>query len=422
MPRRLREEEVVTVQVLAEKGQNHCEIARVMGVTEGAVRYHLRRAAAGARDRRGEKVFKVERLGEVIAAWFAAASERARPVNVRELHEHLVMEYGYEGSYPSVLRFVRARYPRPKIRTYRRVETPPGAQSQTDWGEYPGVDIAGERSALHAFVMVLSHSRKPAVVWSRREDELSWLRCHNESFRRLAGVAAVNRIDNVKTAVMQGAGAWGVIHPTYRAYSRAVGFHIDACQPSQAQAKGKVEAKVRLSRARLDPCRRRWDSLEELQAWTDERIERWARQALCPTTGETVQTSWERELPRLAPLPILPEPFDVVVTRPVHQDCTVRFENRAYTVPFRWVGQCVEVRGCAGRVQIWADGRIVREYPRQSIERLLVDPSCYEGASTQRVLAPVPLGAMGRKLQEILELPVERRPLDLYAALVEVAR
>ncbi len=36
------------------------------------------------------------------------------------------------------VRFVRARYPRPKIRTYRRVETPPGAQSQTDWGEYPG--------------------------------------------------------------------------------------------------------------------------------------------------------------------------------------------------------------------------------------------------------------------------------------------
>ena len=85
-------------------------------------------------------------------------------------------------------------------------------------------------------------------------------------------------------------------------------------------------------------------------------------------------------------------------------------------------GQCVEVRGCAGRVQIWADGRIVREYQRQTAERLLVDPTCYEGSSTDRVLAPVPLGAMGRKLQEILELPVERRPLDLYSALVEVAR
>lgn len=41
------------MQVLAEKGQNHCEIARVMGVTEGTVRYHLRRA--GAVDRRKQR-------------------------------------------------------------------------------------------------------------------------------------------------------------------------------------------------------------------------------------------------------------------------------------------------------------------------------------------------------------------------------
>lgn len=74
MPRRLRKEEVVTVQVLAEKGQNHCEIGRVLGVTGGTVRYHLRRAAAGAEDRRKQRVFKAGGLSEVIAAWFAAGS------------------------------------------------------------------------------------------------------------------------------------------------------------------------------------------------------------------------------------------------------------------------------------------------------------------------------------------------------------
>ena len=117
MPRRLCKEEVVTVQVLAEKGQNHCEIARVMGVTEGAVRYQLRRAAAGAEDGRRDKVFKAERFSEAIAAWYATAAEQPRPVNVQELYEHLVADYGYDGSYPSVVRYVRARYPRPKART-----------------------------------------------------------------------------------------------------------------------------------------------------------------------------------------------------------------------------------------------------------------------------------------------------------------
>ena len=143
---------------------------------------------------------------------------------------------------------------------------------------------------------------------------------------------------------------------------------------------------------------------------------------MCPATGHTVEQSWCRELERLRPLPILPEPFDIAVTRPVHKDCMVRFEERSYPVPFAYVGQRVEVRGCAGKVQILAEGRILREYRRHTPERILIDPSCYEGEATDRVLPPRPLGQMGRKLQEIYELPVEQRPLDLYAALAEVAR
>ena len=302
------------------------------------------------------------------------------------------------------------------------METPPGAQVQTDWGEYPRVDVGGGTEPLHAFVMVLSHSRFPAVVWSQREDQLSWLHCHNEAFRRLAGIAAVNRIDNVKTAISKGAGAWGVIHPVYRSYARAVGFHVDACQPREPHAKGKAEAKVRLSRLRLSPANRRFDALEELQEQTDRRVEEWSKQATCPATGLTVWESWQRELERLRPLPLLPEPFDVVVTRTVGSDCTIPFEGRSYTVPFAYAEEPVEVRGCAEKVQILAEGVVVREYPRRTRERIVLDPLCFEGEATDRVLPPPPLGRMGRRLQEIYELPVEHRPLDLYAALAEVAR
>ena len=98
---------------------------------------------------------------------------RDRPVNIRDLHEHLVVEYGYTGSYKSVLRYIRHKFPRAKIRTYRRVETPPGAQSQTDWGESKDIDIGNAPQALHVLVMTLSHSRKPAVIWSLSEDQLS---------------------------------------------------------------------------------------------------------------------------------------------------------------------------------------------------------------------------------------------------------
>jgi transposase len=368
-------------------------------------------------------VRRAEPLREAIAEWMEAHRQAGarRPPNLRELYEHLVEAHAYPGSYNSVRRYVRAKYPRPQIRTYRRVETPPGAQTQTDWGEFPRVDVGRGPEPLHAFVMVLSHSRKPAVVWSQDETQVSWLACHNAAYERLRGVAAVNRIDNVKTAIAKGAGAWGTIHPAYRAYARAVGFHIDACAPREPQAKGKSEAKVKLSR-RLVDTERPYSGLEELQAETDARVERWARCSICPATGRTVQESFEQELEQLAPLPILPEPFDVAVTRPVHRDAMVHFEDRQYAVPFAHVGERVEVRGGAGIVQILAGGRIVQSYPRGTAERVLIDPRCYEGEATQRVRPPPPLGRMGKRLQEIAALPVEQRPLDLYAALAEEAR
>ncbi len=422
MPRRLSQEEIVTIRVLAEKGQNHCEIGRTVGVTESTVRYHLRRSAEGAEDGRRDKPQRASTLTEVIAAWHADREGYARPINVMELYEHLVGEYDYPGSYQSVRRFVRRHYPKPRMRTYRRVETVPGAQSQTDWAEFRKVDVGAGPEPLSAFVMQLSHSRKAAVVWSRRKDLLSWLACHNAAFERLAGIAAVNRIDNVRTALASGAGPWGTIHPAYRAYARTVGFHVDACMPRDPQAKGKVEAAVRLSRLRVDPRPQCFDHLEDLQHWTDARLLAWSKRALCPATGLTVDESWHRELERLQPLPILPEPFDMAVTRPVHKDCMVRFEERSYPVPFQWVGLRVEVRGCAGKVQILAEGQVLREYRRHTPERILIDPSCYEGEATDRVLPPRPLGKMGRRLQEIYEQPVEQRPVDLYAALAEVAR
>ena len=43
-------------------------------------------------------------------------------------------------------------------------------------------------------------------------------------------------------------------------------------------------------------------------------------------------------------------------------------------------------------------------------------------ARDERVAPPVPLGKLGRRLQEIVLQPVEQRRLDLYAALAEVSR
>ncbi|MCZ7619582.1 MAG: hypothetical protein M5U32_15265 [Myxococcota bacterium] len=173
----------MTIGVLHERGLSNRAIARQLGVHEHAVRYRLGRMASGAPDRRADRPRSVEPWAAAIAYWMASAAERG--VNLVALDAWLRAEYGYAGSYKAVQRFVRARYPKPKLRVRRRVETPPGAQAQTDWAEFPRMRIGGETVALHAFHLVLSHSRAEAVVWSERANQLGWLTVHNAALRRL---------------------------------------------------------------------------------------------------------------------------------------------------------------------------------------------------------------------------------------------
>jgi transposase len=425
---KLTRELIVTIQVLHRRGQSHCQAARTLGVSEGTVRYHLRRD--GAADGR-RKPSRIERLGlePVVDHWWQGQTEALgdqRPPSVQLLYDFLRAEHDFGGSYKSVRKFARARFGRPRVRPFRRVETPPGAQTQSDWGEFRGVDLGDPEgpTTAYAFVMTLSHSRKAAVVWSLSTDQLAWHRVHNEAYRRLGGVAAVNRIDNLKTGVARGCGAWGQVNDQYRTYARSLGFHVDACEVRCPEQKGKVERRIGAWKD-LAVGSRPFDGLTGLQSWTDAVLEADAARRTCPATGRTVAASWEAERPLLRPLPAtLPEPFDTVRTAPVHKDCSVHFEGRSYVVPFTHVGREVEVRGCSDSVQV-VDPRtaaVLVTYPRHTPERVLIDPACYEGPGDDRVAPPKPLGRMARRLQEIAAMPVQRRPVDLYAALAEVAR
>ena len=66
---RLDAEAKTTMTFLARKGHTNSEVARLLGVTEGAVRYHAKRAAAGAVDGRSNQQSKAEPFAGPIADW-----------------------------------------------------------------------------------------------------------------------------------------------------------------------------------------------------------------------------------------------------------------------------------------------------------------------------------------------------------------
>ena len=107
----------------------------------------------------------------------------------------------------------------------------------------------------------------------------------------------------------------------------------------------------------------------------------------------------ERRL--LTPLPeTLPEPFDVVVRGRSGSTASSASKGAAYSVPFRFVGREVEVRGAVGAgadPQGCSRDRRARPAGPLRPARAATRPIT-TGKDTERVRAPMPLGRMGRRL------------------------
>lgn len=424
--------QVMVAQEMIDRGVAVRQVARQVGVTEGALRYRLQRPAA-APDGRRERVTALdgwdarvtavlERFGD--ARVTAASDTRCE---ARQVYDVLVREDGFAGSYQAVRRYLRRRFGPAPVQAVRRVELPPGVQAQHDWFE-DQLGVAGERVAGYGLIGTLSFSRATCVWVSPTMTQLAWQSGHLALFRRYGGTPLWVRIDNLKTGVARGAGPTAVLNATFARFAATCGFQVDPCRAAMGQDKGKVERQVRTERSAFaDLLVRDWPDWAALQAALDERATELHARRPCPATGTPVAEAFAAERPALLPVPALSEPFDVVVARRVSRDCLVSFEGRRYSVPFRWVGHSVEVLGTTQHVVIQAEGHEVARHPRHTARRLVLDPAHYDGESTATVLAPPPIGRRGRlQLAHWDGLPDPAavvRPLTAYIALVEeVAR
>ena len=312
------------------------------------------------------------------------------------------------------------------------METPPGVQAQHDWFE-ERIPIGPRRPELGVLLGTLAYSRAKFCWPSEDQTQLSWHTGHHALFARYGGVPLWVRIDNLKTGVARGAGPTAELNPSYAAYARMCGFGVDPCRPGRGSDKGKVERSVRTLRESFGAVLRRGaGSLEELGRLLDQRSEMLLDRLRCPVTGGSVREALLEERQVLRPLPSSSELFDLEVARRVSRDCLVSFEGRRYSVPFAWAGQFVDVRRTARHVVVRVGGEEIARHPRGTRALVLLDDSHYEGASTDRVIRPTPLGRRGRL--QVAGLPAEgertasavapregvERSLSEYVRLVEL--
>jgi transposase len=442
---KLSERELVCAEVLVGKGRSLRQVAKELDVDESTLRYRLGRRRAGAVDGRTKQSEACAPFEDAIRKWIEAqdwSGQEERPASVRGLYDELVRDHGFTGSYKSVVRFVRRRAPAPSVRPSRRVESRPGAQAQADWATRKVfVHELGGVTPLQTFVMPLSHARFTTMRFYPDATMLSWLDAHNRAFEAFGGVPLTVRIDNLKTGVKRGAGAWAELNDTYEAYASELGFVVDPARPAKGSDKGKVERRVQDVAGSVLRAGERFVTLADLNDAVRERLVAIAKARRNPVTGTSIFDAWLAEREVLRPLPEpLPEPFDVQVARRVGRDGLVAFEGRQYAAPYPLVGRSVQVRGAPGRVLLIANARVVHAYPRGTPAELLVDDDCYEpGSGPVRaalaalygdtppsgivpVLPPTPLGRIGRAITAGRSWEAAARPLSAYEELVRRAR
>jgi transposase len=333
-----------------------------------------------------------------LEGWLAERFRRHRG-NADVVRQDLAREHGIIVSLRTVERAVAPlrQALRAEARATVRFETPPGKQLQIDFGE-TRVGIAGEAVRVYLFVATLGYSRRVLVRAFRHERQSSWLDGLEAAFRHFGGVPREVLLDNARALVEHHDAATREVRFNERlhAFARYWGFRPRACAPYRARTKGKDERGVGYVKHNAIAGHEfaSWAALEaHLEWWMREIADRRAH----GTTGEAPLVRFARdEADALTPLDGRP-PFRQVreLTRRVHADCAVEVDGNSYSVPWRLIGERVEVTVGDGRVRIRHAGQEVAAHAETAGRRQrIVDPAHFHGvAGAARPAAAAPQAA-----------------------------
>lgn len=285
--------------------------------------------------------------------------------NADVIRQELASEHGVIIGLRSVE--LRVQPWRRELRAYKkatvRFETQPGHQLQIDFGDTK-VWIGDERIKIHLFVATLGYSRRMHIRPSIRERQADWFEGMEGAFLRFGGVPAEILLDNARALVDHHDTATREVRFNARlhAFSRYWGFNPRACAPYRARTKGKDERGVGYVK-RNAVAGRRFASWGEFVAHLDQWNREIADVRIHGTTGELPIVRFADEAKVLRPLGER-APFGQLrdLVRKVRSDCAIDLDTNSYSVPWRLVGETVQVVVMAGRVIIRHAGVVVADH------------------------------------------------------------
>ena len=263
----------------------------------------------------------------------------------------IISAEGFEGSYPSVVRWVREqRGPR-----FRRadgasvpIETAPGEEAQFDFSDCSTWSRSvGLGPVLWCFGMILCWSRWRTWWFTTSVDRHHTFEGMARFFEAAGGVPQGARTDRMG-ALGQSQGRRFVLGAESLEFAWHHGVEITACQAGDAKRKGKVERPFRDVKEsfleELVVCGVP-DSIDGLnaraQSWVDQRVHARVHRS----TGVTPAARFATERGFLSALPGRRFDTDYVESRRVHRALPfITWDGVRYSVPPECLGQLVEVR------------------------------------------------------------------------------
>jgi transposase len=263
-----------------------------------------------------------------------------------------IRECGYTGGASILKAFLRTLSPPapPTPTVFRRFETRPGEEAQSDWSPYR-VLIAQQATIVHAFSLILCFCRRLFVAFFRDERLPTLLWAHQEAFRYHQGLCRRIAYDNQTAITLGRVGGKPRWHPTFLAFAQHYGFEPAVGRPRHKERRGKVERPFHYLEHDFLAGRTfaSWDDLhQQCRHWLDTV----ANVRVHGTTRRRVDEAFAEEQPCLITLPAVSYPAARQETRVVQKDGYIPVDGSYYPVPAPLVEQ--------GSVTVRIDPRTVQ--------------------------------------------------------------
>lgn len=378
---------LITIRTLLSSGTSQREVERLTGVDRKTIRRYALGMAAAANSpgvATGSHGGESTVLGEQIPPprppaqpprmarsaceghreWIEQQVGLGR--NAQAIYQDLVERFGFEHRYNSVKRFVRSLRAGDPER-FDILDAAAGEEAQVDFGlGAPTLYRSGKYRRPFLFVLTLKYSAKAfrRVVW--KADQQTWARLHEQAFRALGGSVSYVVLDNLKQGVIKPDLYEPALNPVYAAMLAHYGTIADVARVADPNRKGSVERAIQHTQDTALGGRR-FESIEEQNAWLTHWEERWAAPRIHGRKKRQVLALYEEEKPHLKALPLSPFRCFTQHTRTVDDAGLIVVEQKYYPALPAPPHSEVTVRVYEHEVEILdAHGQVLRRHEKKT--------------------------------------------------------